>query len=143
MVQQVRRHLLCIIVCLSALMALPQFARADSQEEVFRAVIDADGKQRIRILGGGYFFKPGHVIVKANTPVELSVSLEPGIVPHTFVIKAAEEGIDIDESLHTDPKTIAFTPKAVGKYTFYCKNKLLFLKSHREKGMEGVLEVVE
>ena len=124
-------------------MALPQFAQADSQEEAFRAIVDEDGKQRIRILGGSYFFKPSHVIVKANTPVELSVSLEPGIAPHTFVIKAAETGIDIDESLHTDPKTIAFTPNAAGKYTFYCKNKLLFFKSHQEKGMEGILEVVE
>ena len=138
-----RRCLLYIVVCFSALMALPQFVQADSREEIFRAVIDADGKQRIRILGGGYFFKPNHVIVKENVPVELSVSLEPEIAPHTFVIKAAEAGIDIDESLHTNTKIIAFIPKAAGKYPFYCKNKLLFFKSHREKGMEGILEVVE
>ena len=138
-----KKPLLCIVVCLSALLALPQFAWSASQEEVFGAVIDADGKQRVQILGGSYFFKPRHVIVKANIPVELSVSLEPGIVPHTFVIKAAEAGIDIDEALHTDPTTIAFTPKATGKYTFFCKNKLLFFKSHQEKGMEGILEVVE
>ena len=136
-----KRCLLCIIVCLSALLALPRFAQA--QEETFRAAIDADGKQRSRILGGSYFFKPNHVIVKANIPVELSVNLEPGIVPHTFVIKAAEAGMDIDESLQTDPKTITFTPKVAGKYPFYCKNKLLFFESHRKKGMEGVLEVVE
>ena len=137
-----KKLLLYIVVCLSALLALPH-AWSASQEEVFRAVIDADGKQRVQILGGSYFFKPRHVIVKANIPVELSVSLEPGIVPHTFVIKAAEAGIDIDESLHTTPTTIAFTPKATGKYTFYCKNKLLFFKSHQEKGMEGILEVAE
>jgi hypothetical protein len=99
--------------------------------------------QRVRILGGSYFFRPRHIIVKANALVELSVSLEPGIVPHTLVIQAAEAGISIDASLGTDPKTFAFTPKAVGKYPFYCKNKLLLFKSHREKGMEGILEVVE
>ena len=138
-----RVSLLCIVICLWALMALPQFAQAQVLEEAFKAVIGADGKQKVRILGGSYFFKPSHVIVKANTPVELSVNLEPGIVPHTFVINAAEAGIDIDESLHTNPKIIAFIPKVAGKYPFYCKNKLLFFKSHREKGMEGILEVVE
>ncbi len=29
--------------------------------DAFRAVIDADGKQRVRVIGGSYFFKPGHV----------------------------------------------------------------------------------
>ncbi|MEO8331877.1 MAG: quinol oxidase [Gallionella sp.] len=133
--------LLSIVVCLSALPAVPALAQDPGKS--FQAVIDADGTQRAKILGGSYFFKPKHVIVKVNVPVELSVSLEPGIVPHTLVIKAAEAGIAIDESLHTDPATIAFTPRAVGKYPFYCKNKLLFFKSHREKGMEGILEVVE
>ena len=31
---------------------------------------------------------------------------------------------------------------AVGKYPIYCSNQLLFFASHRERGMEGVLEVV-
>jgi hypothetical protein len=30
-----------------------------------------------------------------------------------------------------------------GIYPFYCSRKLLFFESHREKGMEGTLEVVE
>jgi plastocyanin len=47
------------------------------------------------------------------------------------------------EDLAAEPKAVTFTPTAVGKYPFYCRNKLLFFKSHREKGMEGVLEVVE
>lgn len=106
-------------------------------------MIDADGKQRVRIIGGSYFFKPNHIIVKANVPVELAVSREPGIVPHSLVIKAPEAGIAIDESLNTDPKVLSFTPTVVGEYPFYCKNKLLFFESHREKGMEGVLEVVQ
>lgn len=124
-----------------ALLAAPVGAQESSQ--VFRAVIDADGRQRVRILGGSYFFRPGHVIVKAGAPVELSVSLEPGIVPHSLVLKAPEAGIEIDASLGTDPKTFVFTPAAAGKYPFYCGNKLLFFESHREKGMEGVLEVVD
>jgi hypothetical protein len=49
----------------------------------------------------------------------------------------------VDESLSSQAKNIRFTPTAVGRYPFYCRNKLLFLESHREKGMEGVLDVVE
>jgi len=110
--------------------------------ETVRASLGADGVQRAAILGGSYFFKPDHIVVKVNVPVELTVKREWGIVPHTFVLKIPQSGIDIDESLSTDAKTVTFTPPSVGTYTFYCRNKLLFFKSHEEKGMKGILEVV-
>jgi plastocyanin domain-containing protein len=115
---------------------------AQDQKEVYVAKIDPDGVQRVRIEGGGYFFKPYHIIVKMNVPVELSASRDAGILPHNLVIKAPEAGIAVEEDLATDIKKIAFTATAVGKYPFYCSNKLLFFASHRERGMEGVLEVV-
>lgn len=136
-----KTRLLCFAAVLWALLAAP--VGAQESPPAFRAVIDADGRQRVRILGGSYFFRPSHVIVKAGAPVELSVSLEPGIVPHSLVLKAPEAGIEIDASLGTDPKTFVFTPAAAGSYPFYCGNKLLFFESHREKGMAGVLEVVD
>lgn len=113
------------------------------EEKLFRATIDADGVQRVDIVGGGYFFNPNHIIVKVNVPVELKIRKEPGIVPHNFVLKAAEMALDQDVSLGTEPKVVRFTPTKPGKYPFYCSKKLLFFESHREKGMEGVLEVVE
>lgn len=105
------------------------------------ASVGADGVQRARIEGGSYFFRPERVAVKANVPVELTVSVARGLVPHSFVIQAPEAGIDIDESLSSTPKTIRFTPTAAGSYPFYCRNRLLFLESHRDKGMAGVLVV--
>ena len=78
-----------------------------------------------------------------NVPVELTVSMESGLIPHTLVIQSPEAGITVDQNLSSEAKIIRFTPTAVGKYPFYCRNKLLFFKSHRENGMEGVLEVVE
>jgi plastocyanin domain-containing protein len=120
--------------------------RADTsppEEVVYQATIAADGMQHVRIEGGGYFFKPNRVIVKVNVPVELTVSVEKSLIPHTLVIQSPEAGISVDEKLSSDARNIRFTPTAVGKYHFYCKNKLLFFKSHREKGMEGVLDVVE
>jgi len=133
---------LFLICCLYLPVAGPVATFAQDQKEVYVAKIDPDGVQRVRIEGGGYFFKPYHIIVKMNVPVELSASRDAGIVPHNLVIKAPEAGIAVEEDLATDIKKIAFTATAVGKYPFYCSNKLLFFASHRERGMEGVLEVV-
>jgi plastocyanin domain-containing protein len=115
---------------------------AIGQVKMFKAVIDQDGIQRVNMLAGNYFFDPSHVIVKIDVPVEITIKREPGITPHDFVIKEPDAGIDISETLSTEPKIIKFTPKKPGSYAFYCSKKLLFLKSHREKGMEGIIEVV-
>ena len=103
---------------------------------------DADGVQRVRITSGSYFFKPDRIVVKANVPVELLVSRESGLTPHNFVLRAEEAGVTVEEDLGTEPKKIAFTAKKPGKYPFYCSKKLPFVAGHREKGMEGILEVV-
>src|SRR5918999_3563332 len=87
------------------------------------AKVDRDGVQRLKVVGGSYFFKPGHIVVKANVPVELLASREPGMAPHNLVIKAPEAGIAVEEELATEPRKIAFTPKKPGKYEFYCAKK--------------------
>lgn len=103
---------------------------------------DADGVQRVRLVAGSYFFKPNHIIVKANVPVELSASRESGLTPHDLVIRAEEAGINVKADLGSDPKKIAFIATKPGKYPIYCSKKLPFMAGHREKGMEGILEVV-
>ena len=131
--------LACII-----LLACTSLARgAGEKEKVFRAAVDSDGMQRVEVMGGSYFFNPNHIIVKVNVPVELIVRKESGIIPHNIVVKAPEAGIDFDVALASEPKVIRFTPTRTGTYPMYCSKKLLFFESHREKGMEGVLEVVE
>ena len=114
------------------------------KKKAYTATVDPDGVQRVTILGGGYFFEPDHIIVKVNVPVELTIKKESGIVPHNIIINAPEAGMDINESLSDKPKIIQLIPKKVGKYPFYCDKRFLyFFKSHKEKGMEGVIEVVE
>lgn len=110
-------------------------------EAAYRATVSADGIQHVDIEGGSYFFKPSRVIVKANVPVELAVSVGRSLIPHSFVIDAPEAGIMVDENLSSTAIPIRFTPTAAGSYPFYCRNRLLFFESHREKGMEGVLVV--
>lgn len=134
----------CLFLCGCGLMSGPAWGNGKPKEEkVFKATVGSDGVQRVEILGGGYFFAPNRVIVKVNVPVELTVKKESGIVPHNIAIKAPKEGIDFEVSLSDEPQTIRFTPKKTGEYPFYCTKKLLFFESHREKGMEGTLEVTE
>jgi plastocyanin domain-containing protein len=127
-----------LAICISMLYSSPPLA---AQETVI-ASIDDDGVQRVRMIGGEYFFTPQRVIVKVNVPVELMLTKEAGVVPHSFVINAPEAGISVDEELYNEAKKVRFTPTAVGNFPYYCRHRLLFFKSHRDKGMEGELEVV-
>src|ERR671922_2601366 len=77
---------------------------AAPQKEKQVVKVDKDGVQRIRLVGGSYFFKPNHIVVKANVPVELLASREGGVTPHNLVIKAPEAGIAIEQDLATEPK---------------------------------------
>ena len=115
----------------------------NAQKKQFVATVDKDGVQKIEVLAGEYFFDPNYIVVKVNVPVEIKIKKEPSIVSHTFVIKAPDAGMDIHESLSSEPKIVKFTPTKTGTYPFYCDKKLLFFESHREKGMEGTIEVTE
>jgi plastocyanin len=111
----------------------------DKTQTPVQVKADKDGVQRVRVVAGSYFFKPSHIVVKVNTPVELVASREGGMIPHDLVI----DGHDVKQDLATEPRKIAFTPKKAGKYAIYCSKKPpLGGASHRERGMEGVLEVV-
>lgn len=132
-------RLLVIIFLIAAGAAFAQ----DSGKKIHKATVDADGIQRINVAGGEYFFDPNHIIVKVNVPVELHIKKEAGITPHNIVINTPDAGIEVREDLSTETKVVKFTPKKTGKYPFYCDKKLLFFKSHRERGMEGIVEVIE
>jgi len=50
----------CLTAIFSAALAMPVFAENSTAGDIVQAVIDKDGKQRVEILGGSYFFKPHH-----------------------------------------------------------------------------------
>ena len=108
------------------------------------AAVDADGVQRVAVIGGEYYFDPNYIVVKVNKPVELTVKKEAGYIPHNMLVKSPEAGIDFKVDLDSKkPEIVKFTPTKAGKYPMYCDKKLLFFKSHRDRGMEGMIEVVE
>lgn len=101
-----------------------------------------DGVQRVTIHLDSYSYSPEHIVVQAGKPVELTLISITTIAPHNFVLqdKAADLSIERDVSAGKT-LTVQFTPKQTGVFAFYCDKKLLFFASHREKGMEGKLEV--
>jgi len=131
----------CLYIIAAVLIALCTTANAQESATI-TVPVDQDGVQRVEIVSGSYFYRPNHIVVKVNVPVEMKVSKESGVVPHDIVAKSPEAGIEFQESLGTSPRTIKFTPTRVGTYPFWCSHKAPFSKSHREKGMEGVIEVV-
>ena len=139
--KSLKDDLIIAIIISIVLCVLSVGAEEPKQIKEYTAEITQDGIQKVTILGGGYYFDPNFIIVKVNVPVELTVTKEPGIIPHNIVMKSPEAGIDFDQGLSITPKTITFTPTKVGKYPIYCSKRLLFFKSHRDKGMEGTLEV--
>lgn len=135
-----------IVKCLIVLLCFAGIALAEDasvQQKVYTATVDKDGIQKVEIVGGEYNFDPNYIIVKKGIPVELSVRKTSGYIPHNIVIESPEAGMNIRESMDKEVKVIRFTPTKTGKYPVFCDKKLLFFPSHRKKGMEGIIEVVE
>lgn len=120
------------------------FAAETPSDKPVIATIDANGVQHAEITGGEYYFTPKHLIVKINKPVELTIKKVAGYVPHNIIINAPEAGINFSIDMSSKkPEIVKFTPTKVGQYPMFCDKKLLFFKSHKERGMEGLIEVVE
>ena len=114
------------------------------KEKRFVATVGPDGVQHVEIVGGEYYFDPNYIVVKVNVPVEFAVKKAKGYIQHDIVVKAPEAGIDFKIELSDkEAKTVKFTPTKVGKYEMECDKRFLFFKSHKERGMDGFIEVVQ
>ena len=103
----------------------------------------ADDPLVIEIRLGSYYIKPDKITVKVGQPVTLKIINESKMVSHDLIITAPEVGIDVRVEVRAGKTTEAnFTPGKAGVYGMACDKKSLFT-SHKEKGMKGVLEVVE
>ena len=101
-----------------------------------------DGVQRATITLDSYSYAPNHVIVEAGKPVELTLISVTTIVPHNFIIKSPTGNLSVEQDVSAGKTvTIRFTPTQPGTFPIYCDKRLWPLPSHRDKGMEGTLEV--
>ena len=106
------------------------------------AVAADTGAQKFTIHLSDYRFHPDLIEVVAGQPVELTMVNDDKITPHNFTLKAPSAGLDLSADIPAGKTTtLRFTPRTAGSYVFYCNKKLLFFKSHRERGMEGKLTV--
>ena len=134
--------LLALVISLSAACAAPA-AGTDAAAPV-TATIDADGVQRATVKVDSYSYTPSHVVVGAGRPVELILVSVTSMVPHNLVLNDPASGLSLKQDIGAG-KTVklTFTPARAGTFAFFCDKKLPFMASHREKGMEGKLEVRE
>jgi plastocyanin len=128
-------------LCLSHAFWTPSGSSAGQTEPVVLEV-GSDGVQHGNMALDSYSYAPNHLVVQAGVPVELTLTSLTRITPHNFVLKDQAAGLSVSEDVSAGKtKTIRFTAIVPGTYVFYCDKKLLFFASHREKGMEGRLEV--
>jgi len=110
--------------------------------EPLEVPLSPGGIQRAEIIADSYSYTPDHLIVKLDVPVELTIHSKTWIVPHNFVLKDAAAGMDIKQDIPAGKSVVVkFTPTRPGKFKFYCDKKLLFFKSHEDRGMKGIIEV--
>ena len=104
--------------------------------------VAADGVQRATVTLDSYSYSPNHMIVEAGKPVELTLTSVTTIIPHNFIIKDPAGSLSIEKDVSAGKTvTITFTPTQPGIFPIYCDKRLWPLPSHRDKGMEGKLEV--
>lgn len=132
-------RLICVVGLMLALqIAVVQAADVAQPAPPFMVPVGVDGVQRATITLDSYSYTPNHLIVEAGKPVELTLTSVTTITPHNFIIKelSVEQDLSAGKTV-----TIKFTPTQTGTFPIYCDKRLWPLPSHRDKGMEGKLEV--
>jgi len=104
--------------------------------------VGPDGVQRAAVTLDSYSYQPNHLIVEAGKPVELTLTSVTTITPHNFIIKDPAGSLSVEQDVGAGKTvTVRFTPMQRGTFPIYCDKRLWPMPSHRDKGMEGKLEV--
>ena len=104
--------------------------------------ISPDGVQRATVILDSYSYSPNHLIVESGKPVELTLTSCTTYIPHNFVMKELSAGLSIEQDVGAGKTIIAkLAPTQPGRFLFFCDKRLWPMPSHRDRGMEGLLEV--
>ena len=104
--------------------------------------ISPDGVQRATVILDSYSYSPNHLIVESGKPVELTLMSRTTFIPHNFVMQELSAGLSIEQDVGAGKTIIAkLAPTQPGLFPFFCDKRLWPMPSHRDKGMEGLLEV--
>ena len=140
------RRLLCLLTAVwfmtSVVVTIVCAADPSQSNPPMVIPVAEDGVQRATVTLDSYSYAPNHLIVEAGKPVELTLTSVTTIVPHNFIIKSPTGSLSIEQDVSAGKTvTIKFTPTQPGTFPIYCDKRLWPLPSHRDKGMEGTLEV--
>lgn len=131
-----------VVVLLIGVGSIGLAAASGNDSEPFVLPLGADGVQRTTVVLESYAFRPSSIVAKAAVPIQLILQNESFLVPHNFVLDAPLSGIHLERNVDAGEEAIVeLTLAQPGIYHFYCDKQLLFFRSHREKGMEGTIEV--
>jgi len=101
-----------------------------------------DEVQRATVILDSYSYSPNHLIVERGKVVELMLTSVTTLIPHNFIIKDPVGSLSVEYDVGAGKTVIArFIPNQPGRFAFFCDKRLWPLPSHRDKGMEGILEV--
>lgn len=104
--------------------------------------ISPDGVQRATVILDSYSYSPNHLVVESGKPVELTLTSRTTFIPHNFVMQELSAGLSIEQDVGAGKTIIAkLVPTQPGLFPFFCNKRLWPMPSHRDKGMEGLLEV--
>lgn len=91
---------------------------------------------------GDYRFTPERIDARAGETIQLELTNTDKLTPHNFSLRAEAAGLDVNVDVSAGKtKIVDLTPRVPGSYKFFCNKKLPFMKSHRDRGMEGTLVV--
>jgi heme/copper-type cytochrome/quinol oxidase subunit 2 len=131
-----------VLVLLSGTIGLQPPVHAAEPSAPVVVPMSADGVQRATVVLDSYSYTPNHLIVEAGKPVELTLTSVTTITPHNFIIKDPGGSLSVEQDVSAGKTVIVkFTPTQPGTFPIYCDKRLWPLPSHRDKGMEGKLEV--
>ena len=139
----------CCAICMVGLLItfhapMGQAADVPQPGPPFVVPVTADGVQRATVILDSYSYAPNHLVVEAGKPVELTLTSVTMITPHNFIIKDQAGSLSVEQEVGAGRTvTIKFTPPQPGIFPIYCDKRLWPMRSHRDKGMEGKLEVKE
>jgi len=136
-------HMLAIVGLLASVgMTIVHAAEPSQSSPPVVIPVASDGVQRATVTLDSYSYTPNHLIVEAGNPVELTLTSVTTIIPHNFIIKDPAGSLSVEQDVSAGKTvTITFTPTQPGTFPIYCDKRLWPFPSHRDKGMEGKLEV--
>jgi heme/copper-type cytochrome/quinol oxidase subunit 2 len=118
------------------------FAGERAMGPPFTVPTDSDGVQRTTVILDSYSYEPANLVVEKGKPVELTLKSVTVLTPHNFIVKDPAGGFSVEQDVGAGKTVLLkFTPTQSGTFPIYCDKRLWPLPSHRDKGMEGQLEV--